>query len=254
MTNYHLEEHGMRRGRAEITVAVSLYNYRQFIAEALDSVANQTLKSISLLVVDDASRDGSAERASHWLRKHGSRFVRASLVRRASNGGLAAARNLALQLVESPLVFIFDADNFIYPRCLERLGEALETNPRAAMAYCVLEVFGEERRLMGTPLWSRDRLACGTYIDAMSLVRTGVLRRLGGYASMCVPGWEDYDLWCRFAERSLYGVRVPEILARYRVHGASMLNTDTHRIERIKLLIAQMLERHPWLKISLEKH
>ena len=107
---------------------------------------------------------------------------------------------------------------------------------------------------MGTPLWSRDRFAEGNYIDAMSLLRTKVVCRLGGYALMCVPGWEDYDLWCRFIEQGLYGVRVPEILGCYRVHGSSMLNTDTHRIERIKPLIAEMLEKHPWLKISLEKH
>jgi glycosyltransferase involved in cell wall biosynthesis len=254
MTNYHIEEHGKGKGSASITVTVSLYNYQQFIVEALDSVADQTLKSISLLVVDDASRDNSADTALRWMRKHGSRFVRSTLVRRVSNEGLAAARNLALKLVESPLVFIFDADNSIYPRCLERLGEALEADPHAAMAYCMLEVFGEEHRLMGTSLWSQDRLAGGNYIDAMTLIRTKVLRRMGGYASMCVPGWEDYDLWCRFAENRLYGARVPEILARYRVHGTSMLHTDTRRIERVNLLIAEMLERHPWLNIRFEKH
>jgi glycosyltransferase involved in cell wall biosynthesis len=254
MTNYHIEEQGRGQGSAKVTVAVSLYNYRQFIVEALDSVANQTLKVLSLLVVDDASRDNSAERASHWLRKHRSRFVRATLVRRIPNGGLAASRNLALELVESPLLFILDADNSIYPRCLERLSEALEADPHAAMAYCVIEVFGEERRLMGTPLWNPDRLARGNYIDAMTLLRTKILRRLKGYASMRVPGWEDYDLWCRFAEKGLYGVRVPEILARYRVHSSSMLNTDTNRMERSKLLVAEMLERHPWLEINLEEH
>ena len=254
MKDYQIEQHGRGRGSAKITVAVSLYNYRKFIVEALDSVENQTLKSISLLVVDDASRDGSAQLASRWMRKHGARFVDATLVRRSSNAGLATARNLALELVKTPLLFILDADNLIYPRCLERLKKALEAEPRAAMAYCILEVFGEERRLMGTPLWSRDRFADGNYIDAMSLLRTKVVRRLGGYALMCVPGWEDYDLWCRFVEQGLYGVRVPEILARYRVHGSSMLNTDTHRIERIKPLIAEMLEKHPWLKISVEKH
>jgi glycosyltransferase involved in cell wall biosynthesis len=252
MTDYHLEEHGRGRGLARATVAVSLYNYRRFIVEALDSVASQTLKPISLLVVDDASRDGSADRASCWMRKHGSRFVRATLVRRGFNAGLAAARNLALKLAESPLLFILDADNSLYPRCLERLEEALEADPRAAMAYCILEAFGEECRLMGTPLWSRDRLAGGNYIDAMSLLRTKALRRLGGYASMHVPGYEDYDLWCRFVENGFYGVHVPEILARYRVHSASMLSTDTHPKKQMQHLVAEMLEKHPWLKISLE--
>jgi glycosyltransferase involved in cell wall biosynthesis len=252
MTDYYIESYGSRRGSAGVTVAVSVYNYHKYIGEALDSVAAQTLKPVSLLVVDDASRDGSAESVSRWMRKHGPRFISALLVRRTSNAGLAAARNLAIRLVESPLLFIFDADNSLYPRCLERLSEALAADPHAAMAYCILEVFGEECRLMGTPLWNRDRLAIGNYIDAMSLLRTDVMRRLGGYASMPIPGYEDYDLWCRFVENGLYGVRVAEILARYRVHSASMLRTDTHSKKKMQHLVTQMVKLHPWLKISPE--
>src|SRR5262249_7187829 len=97
-------------------------------------------------------------------------------------------------------------------------------------------------------------LAHGNYIDAMTLIRTARLREAGGYARMSVTGWEDYDLWCRFAELGWTGVRVPEILARYRTHGTSMLNTTTRREEKAALLITEMRARHPWLAITLEKH
>lgn len=252
--DYRLEEHGRARGRPQVTVAISLHNYRKFIVEALDSVARQTLKPISLVVVDDASSDDGAGKASRWMRRHGSRFVRATLVRRVANAGLAPARNLALECADAPLFFVLDADNTIHPRCLERLAAALAADRRAVMAYCILEKFGDESGLMGTPVWDRDRLAAGNYIDAMSLVRTATLREIGGYARMRVMGWEDYELWCRFAERGFYGVRVPEILARYRVHGRSMLNTETRRKERAQLLMAEMLETHPWLTVSRDKH
>ena len=149
---------------------------------------------------------------------------------------------------------MLDADNAIYPRCLERLAAALAAARACAFAYPVIELFGDEPGLMGTPVWSRSRLAAGNYIDAMSLIRTSRLRAVGGYARMAVTGWEDYDLWCRFAERGWSGARVPEILARYRTHAASMLNTTTRRADRTAMLIADMKTRHPWLTITPEHH
>jgi len=242
-----------RPGPAEVTVGVSLHNYGQFVLDALNSVRTQTLGTLSLIVVDDASTDAGAERARRWLVRNRRRFVRTTLVRRRRNAGLAAARNLALELTETPFFFTLDADNAIYPRCLQRLVSALRADRRAAMAYCVIERFGQECGLMGTSAWSGERLAGGNYIDAMALLRTTRLRQVGGYAAMTVPGWEDYDLWCQFVERGWHGVRVPEILARYRVHGASMLHTVTCRRERAGALIAEMRNRHPWLTIPQEQ-
>lgn len=245
---------GHGRGRAVVTVAVSLYNYDRYIGAALDSVAAQTLRPVELVVVDDASTDGGADRAARWLRRHGRRFVRATLLRRSANAGLAAARNLALAEARTGAFFVLDADNALYPRCLERLLEALAAAPDAAFAYPLIEMFGDSRGVMGTAVWSRGRLAAGNYIDAMAMVRTARLRAVGGYRRLSVPGWEDYDLWCRFAERGWSGVRVPELLARYRTHAASMLNTTTRQRARAAALIAEMTAHHPWLTITLERH
>lgn len=251
---HRVVETGHGRGGPAVTVAVSLHNYEQFIVTALRSVADQRLDALELLVVDDASTDDGADRAARWLARHGDRFVRASLLRHDVNAGLAAARNTALVEARAPLFFVLDADNALYPRCLERLAAALATSARSAFAYPLIEAFGDVPGLMGTPVWSPGRLAHGNYIDAMALVRTARLRDVGGYSYMGVTGWEDYDLWCRFAERGWSGVRVPELLARYRTHGASMLNTTTRRRERAAALIEEMTARHPWLAITLENH
>ena len=241
-------------GRADVTVAVSLHNYGRFILEALDSVKAQTLGAIELIIVDDASTDSGPDRAARWVRRHGQRFARALLLRQVVNAGLANARNLAVDEAAAPLFFVLDADNAIYPRCLERLATVLATARASAFAYPVIEMFGDSQGLMGTPVWSRARLAAGNYIDAMALMRTARLREVGGYARMVVTGWEDYDLWCRFAERGWSGARVPEILARYRTHASSMLNTTTRHHERSATLIGEMRARHPWLTITPEHH
>jgi hypothetical protein len=79
--------------------------------------------------------------------------------------------------------------------------------------------------------WDPQRLRYGNFIDAMAMVRRQALLDAGGYVTdPRLHGWEDFALWCAFAQKGLDGVRVPEILARYRVAAHSMIsitNIDT---------------------------
>jgi glycosyltransferase involved in cell wall biosynthesis len=170
-------------------------------------------------------------------------------VRHAKNSGLATARNTAFSLSRTPYVFVLDADNEIYPRCVEECWLALRACD-AAFAYPILEKFGSESGLMGTELWSMARLAEGNYIDAMVLLRKSAWEEFGGYTKMdSGSGWEDYELWCKMAERGAYGVQVPQILARYRVHRSSMLRTHTNSDSTAPLLRNEMRRRHPWVTV-----
>lgn len=233
---------------AAVTVCISLYNYENYILDTLETVYKQTLAVLDLVIVDDRSGDESAVLAQRWLEQRQSRFNTVRLVRHLQNSGLAAARNTAIGLVETPFVFILDADNHLYPRCLSRCLETLETS-EAAFAYPLIEQFGAMPGVMGNRVWNRERLARVNYIDAMALVRRSVLLQVGGYTRMPYPGWEDYDLWCKLAEQDHFGVLIPEFLARYRVHPTSMLRTTTNRSGKIEVVIDDMMQRHPWLKL-----
>src|SRR5262249_33783070 len=63
----------------------------------------------------------------------------------------------------------------------------------------------------------------------MVLLRKSIWEKLGGYSTnMPVMGWEDFDLWFKLARAKGWGILVPQILTRYRVHGSSMLRTVTN--------------------------
>lgn len=235
---------------AKVTVCISLYNYQDYIVETLESVKTQTLECFDLIVVEDRSTDDSLIVAGGWLQRHGARFNRVELVRHEQNAGLARARNTAIARIETPYVFILDADNLLYPRCIERCVEALENDPAAAMAYPMIEKFGGEQGVMGNVVWERSRFLKQNCIDAMSLIRRDVLAQVEGYSTMNVSGWEDYELWCKFFDVDSYGIKVPEILAKYRTHSVSMLNSISNREDNIRQLHREMLELHPWLQLE----
>ncbi|NJN29855.1 MAG: glycosyltransferase family 2 protein [Synechococcales cyanobacterium RM1_1_8] len=235
---------------AEVTVCISLYNYQDYIHETLSSVREQTLEILDLIVVDDRSKDDSLVVAWSWIQQNASRFNQVKLLRHESNGGLARARNTAVSQVETPNIFILDADNLLYPKCIERCLEVLENDPEAAVAYPMIEKFGDQEAVMGNVVWERSKFTKKNFVDAMALIRKDALFRAGGYSLMQVVGWEDYELWCKLIDAGLYGVMVPEILARYRTHGTSMLNSISNQRRNIKKLHIEMLELHPWLELE----
>jgi glycosyltransferase involved in cell wall biosynthesis len=210
-----------------VTVAISLYNYKDYIISCLESVKAQTILLVDLIVVDDCSNDGSSQLVYKWLMENGERFSRYYLLRHRKNLGLPSARNSAFFKSKTEYVFVLDADNMLYPMCLERLISALD-HCDASFAYCYLEKFGELYGLQNTKAWNPASFQYGNAIDAMVLLRKSIWQRVGGYSTTQVLGWEDFELWFKVAKVGGWGVLVPEILARYRVHYTSMLHTVTN--------------------------
>lgn len=230
-----------------VTVVISLYNYAHFVEEALESVSNQSLDRLNLIVVDDCSVDASAAVVTRWMAKNAARFVRCTLFKNDRNLGLATTRNIAIGHVETEFCFMLDADNALYPKAVEKLLGACDASSAHA-AYSQLELFGDEREVGSAGVLSRDRLKRGNYVDAMALIRTETLRACGGYGLFEIAGWEDYDLWCTFIDKDLTATYLPEILCRYRVHGTSMLRSETN----VEITSAEMeiTARHPWLELD----
>jgi glycosyltransferase involved in cell wall biosynthesis len=228
----------------DVSVLISLYNYRHFIFQCLESVREQTLQRIELIVCDDCSKDGGPALVEGWLRMHCGRFTRCSLMQNESNRGLAQTRNGAIECSQAPFVFILDADNMLFPHCLERLWSVLGRCD-AAFAYGALEVFGAETGLMGLSDWRPDVLHRGNVIDAMVMHRKSDIVSVGCFTSMKAMGWEDFDLWFKYAKAGKFGVRVHEILARYRVHSTSMLSTTTNLWSSRKKLWKELRSAHP---------
>jgi len=78
---------------SDVCVVVPLYNYEKYIRQTLLSLVAQDLAEISLVVVDDCSKDNSPAVVEDWLKNHRDRFAKAMLVRNVKNAGLSITRN-----------------------------------------------------------------------------------------------------------------------------------------------------------------
>lgn len=107
-----------------VTVIVPGRDVGAFVDEALASLRAQTRSDFRAILVDDASRDRTAEAFAATAAAD----PRFRLVRHEVARGLGASRNEALELVDTPLVGFFDADDVMTPRALEVLVGSLEAS------------------------------------------------------------------------------------------------------------------------------
>jgi cellulose synthase/poly-beta-1,6-N-acetylglucosamine synthase-like glycosyltransferase len=207
-----------------VSVVVALGEEEDGIGPTLASLTRSTRRDLELIAVGGGAR----EIAHGWMTEHPD--VAARLLAPSSPAGRGEARNAGVAAARAELCLILDPGQELYPRCLDRLVTALDENPGAAFAYPIQEVTGAPDAfvqaggdyLMSFLEWDPARLRRGNPIHAPALIRTELLRRAGGFASdPGLGGFEDYDLWCRMAERGWGGRLVPEALTRRPESGSS---------------------------------
>lgn len=94
-----------------VSVIIPVYNSREYLAEAIQSVLDQSLESVEIIAVNDGSTDGSLE----VLESFGDRIR----IMSQKNSGQGAARNRALALASGDFVYFMDSDDWIDRNTLE---------------------------------------------------------------------------------------------------------------------------------------
>jgi glycosyltransferase involved in cell wall biosynthesis len=173
-----------------VTIIVPGYDVGPWAAEALSSLEAQTLPTWQAILVDDASTDDTGR----IFADAAARDERFRLVRHDARRGLGAARNTALDLVDTPFVGFLDADDRMRPRALERLVDSLDASGSdvAVGAYVRLRPDGAGGYTPGTVQpWVRS---------ATDPVRTGTSLREHPQVAGNIVAWSKVsriDLWRR---------------------------------------------------------
>lgn len=102
-----------------VSVIMANYNGERFLSSAIESVQNQTLADLELIICDDASTDKSVQIISGYA----SGDARIKLLRTTRNAGPASARNRALDIASGSWIAIMDSDDIMHPARLKTLSQ-----------------------------------------------------------------------------------------------------------------------------------
>ena len=197
-----------------VSVLLAARDAETYLREAVGSVLRQTLRDLELVVVDDASSDGTARILDEI---DDARLV---VLRNAENLGLAASLNRALDVAQGEWIARLDADDVALPRRLEAQLATARAEQLGIVGSAVLELdaIGSTRRthlMPRTPAEVRWHvLFSSPFFHPSVLVER---RQVGFRYDVAFEESEDYDLWARLL-RHTDGGNAPRPLVLYRVH------------------------------------
>lgn len=188
------------------------------LAEAIESILDQTFRDFEFVIVDDGSRDGTPEALDRYRRTDDRVVVLTQPAR-----GVVAALNAACGEARAPYLARMDADDLSMAYRLDRQVGVLEGSRDIGI------VGGQMvcTDLSGTSTWAAEYPTEDAGIRAAMddhspfghptvTMRRDVFEASGGYRACCLHA-EDYDLWLRMLERS-EGANVADPVVVYRAH------------------------------------
>jgi glycosyltransferase involved in cell wall biosynthesis len=209
-----------------VSVMMPAYNAASYIAEAIESLLAQTYPHWELIIVDDGSRDATAQIAASY------RDPRIWLISQ-DNRGESAARNMALAFMRGEFVAFLDADDAFLPRHLEDTVTFLQAHPELDAVYTDgyhMDGHGER----GERLSARRRGPFTGHIFAevvrasdvfgpplcVVLRRQPLVERELRFDEEIIIG-PDWDFLTRYSEHATFGY-LPQATCLYRVHDTNI--------------------------------
>lgn len=198
-----------------VTVIISSFNYQLYVAQAIESVLDQTWPDVDLVVIDDGSTDNSPEIISDLHSKRGGfRFVS------RENRGLLETLNQGLEMAKGELVCELASDDFLPPDSIEKRAIYLKKHPDVSIVFSD-GISVDEKKITGDSILDQKRremfdspdpvetMIKGTLpVFATAMFRKEAIDKIGGFDTrfryyedldtpilLCVCGKEAFMDW-----------------------------------------------------------
>ena len=228
----------MKDEKPLVTVILTAYNQEKYIKETLHSVFQQTYENVELIVIDNASSDGTLAVIESF--KNGPNAF--SLVKNRFNSGLCKAFNKGLAIAKGKYVIDLSGDDILMPDRIEKQVAAFELlSDDFAVVFTNASYISDAGAMLGVHyIIDQKGKAAGmvpsgdVYKNVLEryfictptmMMRTQTLLELGGYDETLT--FEDFDFWIRSAAKFKY-FYLDDVLTKKRIVPTS-LSSDVYK-------------------------
>ena len=225
-----------------VSVVMPVYNGERFVAEAIESVLEQTLPDFELIIINDGSTDTTASILEQYARRDTRIRVLTNQV--AQGYGGEKASNEAYKLATGKYIAKLDADDIAHPTRLARQVAFLEENPAVFLVGTFLELIDADGHVTGTrnyPVTHQAIFENYYYRNGIGhpsvLFRNGVVP--GDFYTLRFPALNDYYSFFLLMNAGHRVANLPEYLVQYRIHDANTVFANLRRNWAINMAIKQ---------------
>jgi len=229
-----------------VSVLMPVFNAQTYLAEAMDSILEQTFTDFELVCINDGSTDNSLE----ILRTYRASDPRVHIISRP-NTGIVGALNDGLKVVRGDLIARMDADDTCRVDRIEKQVAFLDQNPQCIAVGSWItrtDPYGFPAGTQTPPLTHDEIDAKLMEADGSVLVHATLIMRR--QALVAIGGWdnrynwvEDLDLFLRLTEHGRVA-NLPEYLYTYRRHmGSVCFRNYEIMCDRLKQVLIEAYKR-----------
>ncbi|MDO4743327.1 MAG: glycosyltransferase [bacterium] len=215
----------------KISIVVPLYNTpKDFLAEMICSVQNQTYKNWELCLADGSSDDFGF--VGDICRKFADKDNRIIYRKLHKNEGISANTNQSIKMSSGEYIALFDHDDILHPSALfecmkaidQQSAEYVYTDEAVFMGNSLKNIFACHYK----PDFAKDNLLTNNYICHFSVFKKSLIEKVGYFRDE-YNGSQDHDMILRLTDAAKTIVHVPKILYFWRSHPDSVAMDISHK-------------------------
>lgn len=224
--------------RPIVSVVIPMYNCRQFVFHALNSIVEQTFFDIEIIVVNDGSSDGSAEIVKKL------KDSRIRIIDNAGNLGISQSLNRGIREARGDYIARMDADDYAMPFRLAAQLKYFSNNPYVSLCATSVEAFGEtswtSHNVDDSSLLQCSLFVANPFVHPSVMWRKDEFERHDLWYDPNYDGNEDFELWQRAAKHLKFGF-LDTTLLMYRIHSGSV--TGSKHAGKTRKLQISLIDR-----------
>ena len=238
-----------------ISVILPSYNVKAYLAQSIESILQQSFTDFELILIDNASTDGSDQILKSFT------DPRIRLYINESNIGYTRSLNRGLSLARGRYIARMDADDISQKTRFEKQVKFLESNPDYGIIGCSYHVINAEGKIVGTRHMPENdleirwkNLLCSPFCHPAVMIRKSILDQHQFTFDVEKEPAEDYHLWNKIISHS-QGFNLAETLVHYRIHGKneSTLRAEEQQRQIESISLTHIQQAFPDFSISPEE-
>lgn len=221
----------------KVSLIIPVYNVEDYIEKCLNSVVNQTLKDMEVIIVNDGSKDSSKQKIEKYLKKYpGIKYLE------KENGGLSDARNYGMQYATGEYIAFLDSDDYVEETMYEEMYNVAQKEA-ADMVECnfIWEYPDKKREDIGAVYNSkREMIEKARVVAWNKLIKRELLEKTGVKFPIGLR-YEDVEFFYKLVPYLEKVSFVKKCFVHYIQRGNSIANTQNIRTKEIFTVLQNVI-------------
>lgn len=214
-----------------VSVITPVYNVAKVIEKTLNSMLMQDYKNLEIVLVDDCSKDNSAEIIKRYLDKYPNIVYH----KQVKNGGAAVARNTALNIAKGRYVAFLDSDDLWCDGKISKQLSFMKEND-AAISCTAMDCIDEEDNSLNS-VREVHKIISYKFLLHNTMIATSTVmidrNKTGNFQMPLRRGGQDYATWLMLMRNGTICYGLNEVLSHYRVMNNSLSSNKWKSIRQV---------------------